>query len=305
MLLYLSTRVLYAMVVLLGVSIAVFFLIRLGGDPSALFLPPEASLDDIHRFQHQMGFDRPLIVQYLEFLRLALRGNFGQSLRYDQPAMQLVLERLPATLELSSVALILSLLISVPIAIFAAVYRGSIIDRVGLMISLVGQSFPTFWLAIMLILIFSENLDWLPPSGRHGWRNLVMPAFALATYSTAIITRLLRSSMIEVLQSDYIRTARGKGLPARAIVLKHALRNAAIPTLTVVGLQVGALLGGAVITEQIFAYPGIGLLAIQAIDNRDFTVVQAFVLFTAVMIVSINLLIDICYGLLDPRLRKR
>ncbi len=302
---FLLSRLLYAIVVLLGVSIAVFFLIRLGGDPTSLFLSPDSSLEDIARFRHLMGFDRPISAQYLDFLWHALHGNFGTSLRYNQPAMQLVLERVPATLELSAVALAIALLISLPIAILAATYRGALIDRIGLVVSLIGQSFPTFWLSIMLILIFSETLHWLPPSGRNGWRTLIMPAFALATYSTAIITRLLRSSMIEVLQLDYIRTAQGKGLAPHIVVLKHALRNAALPTLTVIGLQVGALLGGAVITEQIFAYPGIGRLAIQAIENRDFTIVQAFVLFMAALIVGINLLVDISYGLLDPRLRRR
>ncbi len=301
---YIASRLLYACAVIFGVSIAVFFLIRIGGDPSALFLPPEASLEQIAEFRHAMGFDRPLIVQYFEFLGRALQGDFGQSMRYQQPAMQLVLERMPATLQLSGTALSLSLLISVPLAIVAATNRGTIIDRVGLVVSLIGQSFPTFWLAIMLILIFSEKLHLLPPSGRMGWQTLVMPSIALAAYSTAIITRLLRSSMIEVLQSDYVRTARGKGLSNGKVVFKHALRNAAIPTLTVIGLQVGALLGGAVITEEIFAYPGVGRLAIQAIANRDFTVIQAFVLLMAVLIVGINLLVDLSYGLLDPRLRK-
>lgn len=301
---YVASRLLYALAVVFGVSVAVFFLIRIGGDPSALFLPPEASLEQIADFRHAMGFDRPLILQYFEFLTRAVQGDFGQSLRYQQPAMQLVLERMPATLQLSGTALLLSVLIAVPLAITAATHRGTIIDRTGLVVSLVGQSFPTFWLAIMLILVFSEKLHWLPPSGRNGWQTLVMPSIALAAYSTAIITRLLRSSMIEVLQSDYVRTARGKGLANGKIVFKHALRNAAIPTLTVIGLQVGALLGGAVITEEIFAYPGVGRLAIQAIANRDFTVIQAFVLLMAVLIVAINLAVDLCYGLLDPRLRK-
>ena len=302
---YIVSRLLYAIVVVLGVSVAVFFLIRIGGDPSALFLPPEASLRDIANFRAQMGFDRPLMAQYLDFVGRAVQGDFGQSLRYQQPAMQLVLERVPATLQLSGAALVLSLVVSLPLAIVAATYRGSLFDRIGLLISLVGQSFPSFWLAIMLILIFSEKLHLLPPSGRNGWQTLVMPSITLAAYSTAIITRLLRSSMIEVLQSDYVRTARGKGVGDAGIIFKHALRNAAIPTLTVIGLQVGALLGGAVITEEIFAYPGIGRLAIQAIANRDFTVVQAFVLFMAALIVIINLLVDFSYGLLDPRLRKR
>jgi peptide/nickel transport system permease protein len=212
---------------------------------------------------------------------------------------------MPATLQLSGIALLLSLLFAVPLAILAAINRGSLLDRSGLVFSLIGQSFPTFWLAIMFILIFSEKLHWLPPSGRNGWQTMVMPSVTLAAYSTAIITRLLRSSMIEVLQSDYIRTARGKGVDDFGVVFRHALRNAAIPTLTVIGLQVGALLGGAVITEQIFAYPGVGRLAVESIANRDFTVIQAFVLLMAVLIVAINLAVDACYGLLDPRLRKR
>jgi peptide/nickel transport system permease protein len=301
---FLISRLLYAAVVLLGVSIAVFFLIRIGGDPSALFLPPEAPIEEIQRFRHLMGFDRPLIVQYFDFLVRAVQGDFGMSLRYEQPAMSLVLERVPATLQLGGMAFVMSLALAIPLAILAAANRGSAIDRASLLISLIGQSFPAFWLAIMLILLFSETFHVLPPSGRGGWQHLIMPAIVLATYSTAIITRLLRSSMIEVLQSDYVRTARGKGVRESRVILSHALRNAAIPTLTVIGLQVGALLGGAVITEEVFAYPGIGRLAIQAIANRDFTVVQAFVLFMAVVIVAINLLVDLSYGFLDPRLRK-
>ncbi|WP_105432051.1 ABC transporter permease [Neorhizobium sp. T6_25] len=301
---FLISRLLYAAVVLLGVSVAVFFLIRIGGDPSALFLPPEAPIEEIQRFRHLMGFDRPLIIQYFEFLGRAVQGDFGMSLRYEQPAMSLVLERVPATLELGGMAFIMSLAVAIPLAILAAANRGSAIDRASLLISLIGQSFPAFWLAIMLILLFSETFHVLPPSGRGGWQHLIMPAIVLATYSTAIITRLLRSSMIEVLQSDYVRTARGKGVRESHIILSHGLRNAAIPTLTVIGLQVGALLGGAVITEEVFAYPGIGRLAIQAIANRDFTVVQAFVLFMAVVIVAINLLVDLSYGFLDPRLRR-
>lgn len=305
MLTHIAIRILYASAVVLGVSVAVFFLVRIGGDPTTLFLPPEASLEEIARFRALMGFDQPLHVQYMDFLTKAVQGDFGNSLRYDQPAMQLVLERVPATLALSGSALLLSIVISVPLAILAATNRGSAIDRASLLVSLIGQSFPAFWLAIMLILLFSEKLQWLPPSGRGGLEHLIMPSIVLATYSTAIITRLLRSSMIEALQSDYVRTARGKGVSEARIVLRHALRNAAIPTLTVIGLQVGALLGGAVITEEVFSYPGIGRLAIQAIATRDFAVVQAFVLLIAVTIVVINLLVDLSYGLLDPRLRTK
>ena len=301
---YLAIRLLHSIGVIIGVSILVFFLVRLGGDPTALFLPPDSSLEDIARFRNAMGFDRPILVQYADFAWRALQGDFGQSLRYGEPAMRLVVERFPATLQLGSVALAISVVIAVPLAILAATRPHSGTDRVSLLMSLLGQSFPVFWLAIMLILIFSEKLAVLPPSGRGSWQHLVLPACALAAYSTAIITRLLRSSMLEVLQSDYIRTARGKGLPERKVVWRHALRNAAIPTLTVIALQVGALLGGAVITEEIFAYPGMGRLAIQAIANRDFAIVQAFVIFMAALIVAINMAVDVFYAVLDPRLRR-
>ena len=228
---YVLSRLLYSIAVVFGVSIAVFFLIRIGGDPSALFLPPEATLEDIERFRQQMGFDRPLVTQYIEFLLRAVQGDFGQSLRYQQPAMQLVIERMPATLLLSGVALTLALLVSVPLAIAAATHRGTLIDRVGLVFSLIGQSFPTFWLAIMLILIFSEKLRLLPPSGRDGWQTLVMPSIALAAYSTAIITRLLRSSMIEVSEAGAQTLGRiaaelayGEGLQAHARSAEYRLK---------------------------------------------------------------------------------
>jgi peptide/nickel transport system permease protein len=305
MLRYLAARLLYAAAVIAGVSVLVFFLVRLGGDPTALFLPPETSAAEIARFRTLFGFDRPLYVQYLEFAGNALQGDFGQSLRYQQPALQLVLERLPATLQLAGVALGLSCLLGVPLGILAAVKRNSLVDRGGMVLSLMGQSLPTFWLGLMLILVFAERLQWLPASGRGtGW-HLILPSIALAGYSTAMITRLLRSSMLEVMQADYIRTARGKGLAETAVILRHALRNAAVPTLTVIALQVGALLGGAVITEEVFAYPGMGRLAIQAIATRDFAIVQAFVLFMAVVIVGINLAVDFAYVLIDPRLKKK
>jgi peptide/nickel transport system permease protein len=303
MLRYLAARAIHALAVIAGVSVLVFVLVRLGGDPSVLFLPPESSAEEISRFRREMGFDRPLHVQYLDFVARAVQGDFGRSLRHQDSALRLVLERLPATAQLAGAALLLALVLAVPTAILAATRRDSTFDRASLLVSVMGQSFPTFWLGIMLILIFSEQLNLLPPSGRGTWLHLVMPAIALAAYSAALITRLLRAGLIEALQSDYIRTARGKGLGERVVVLRHALRNAAIPAVTIVGLQVGALLGGAVITEEIFAYPGMGRLAIQAIANRDFAVVQAFVVFMAVIVVTINLCVDAAYALLDPRIR--
>ena len=301
---YILGRVLYSVAVVLGVSVLVFCLIRLSGDPTPLFLPPESSLADIQRARHELGFDRPLLVQYLDFLAHAGRGDFGRSLRHGQPAMRLVLERVPATLELGAVALGLSLVVALPLGVVTALRRGSALDAGGLLVSLFGQSFPVFWLGIMLILVFSEKLGVLPASGRGSFLHLIMPAVVLASYPMAIITRLLRSTLIDVLGEDYIRTARGKGLGERLVICRHALRNASIPVVTIVGLQVGALLGGAVITEEVFAYPGIGRLAIQAIANRDFPVVQAFVVLMALFIVGINLLVDLSYTFLDPRVRR-
>jgi ABC-type dipeptide/oligopeptide/nickel transport system permease component len=303
MLQHLRKRLIYAIGVVLGVSILVFFLVRLSGDPARLFLPPESTEEQVAAFRHTMGFDRPLPVQFLDFIAHAARGDFGQSLRHQQSAMSLVLERVPATLELSGAALLLSIVVAVPLGVVAATKRGSALDAGSLIVSLFGQSFPSFWLGIMLILIFSEKLHILPASGRGSWQHLLMPALTLAAYPVAIITRVLRSSLLDVMRQDYIRTARSKGLGERVVIYRHALRNAAIPVVTIIGQQVGALLGGAVITETIFAYPGIGLLAIQAIANRDYTVVQAFVIMMAVIIVSINFLVDVAYTLLDPRVK--
>ncbi len=300
---FLLVRLSHALLVVFGVSLIAFGLMHLSGDPAALLLPPSATRQDIELFRRQLGLDRPLPVQYLDFLSHAARGDFGRSLRHDQPALELVLERVPATLELSAVALALALLIAIPLGILAAVRRGSIFDQASLVLSLIGQAFPIFWLGILLIIVVAENLRWLPASGRGGPQHLVLPALALSSYSTAMITRLLRSSLLEVLGADFIRTARAKGLSGRAVLLGHAVKNAALPVVTVIGLQIGALLGGAVITEEVFAYPGMGRLAVQAIANRDFTVVQAFVVLMAVVIVAINLLVDLLYAWLDPRVK--
>lgn len=286
-----------------GVSIIAFALTHLSGDPAALLLPPSATLEDTAIFRRAAGLDRPLPVQYVDFLGHAVRGDFGRSIRYGEPALQLVLDRLPATIELSVVALVLALIVAVPLGIVTAVRRGSAIDQIGLLVSLVGQAFPVFWLGIVLIMFFAEDLRWLPASGRGDLAHLVLPASALALYTIAIVARLLRSSLIEILSADFIRTARGKGLAERTILWVHALKNAALPVVTVIGLQVGTLLGGAVVTEEVFAYPGMGRLALQAIANRDFAIVQAFVVVMAILITVINLLVDLLYSRLDPRVR--
>ncbi len=300
---FLVVRLAHSLLVVFGVSLIAFALTHLSGDPAALLLPPSATPEDIALFRHEYGLDRPLPVQYLDFASRAVHGDFGRSIRHGEPALSLVLERLPATIQLSAAALFVALVVAVPLGIVAAVRRGSLVDQASLVLSLVGQAFPVFWLGIVLIIVFAENLRWLPASGRGGLANLVLPSVALSAYSIAIVTRLLRSSLLDVLSSDFIRTARGKGLAERPILLVHALRNAALPVVTVVGLQVGALLGGAVITEEVFAYPGMGRLAIQAIANRDITVVQAFVVLMAVVIVAINLAVDLLYAWLDPRVK--
>lgn len=300
---FLLVRFLHAILVVLGVSVVAFGLLHLSGDPAALLLPPSATREDIDLFRRQLGLDRPVPVQYLDFLGKAVRGDFGMSIRYNQPAMGLVLDRLPATLQLSGAGLGLSLLLGLPLGILAAVRRGSWLDQVSLALSLVGQAFPVFWLGIVLIILFAENLRWLPASGIGGPQFLVLPAVTLSAYSTAMIMRLLRSSLLDVLGADYVRTAKAKGLSNKAVLAGHALKNAALPVVTVVGLQVGTLLGGAVITEEVFAYPGMGRLAVQAIANRDFTVVQAFVVLMAVVIVGANLAVDLLYAWLDPRIK--
>ena len=287
-----------------GVSLIAFALTHLSGDPAALLLPPSATLEDIELFRHASGLDRPLPVQYADFLAHAVRGDFGRSIRYGEPALGLVLDRLPATLELSAAALVLALIIAVPLGIVAAVRRGSAIDQAGLLLSLIGQSFPVFWLGIVLIMFFAEDLRWLPASGRGDLAHLALPAVALAAYTIAIVSRLLRSALIDILSADFIRTARAKGLSGRVVLVRHALKNAALPVVTVIGLQVGTLLGGAVVTEEVFAYPGMGRLALQAISNRDFAVVQAFVVVMAVLITVLNILVDLMYTQLDPRVRE-
>lgn len=300
---YLCRRLAHGVFVIFCVVTLVFFLARLGGDPAALMLPPSATLEDIELFRREMGFDKPLGQQYLSFLSDAVKGDFGKSYRHGQPALQLVMERLPATIKLSLLSIAIALTLAMPLGILAATRRNSIWDSISLVISLFGQSFPAFWFGIMLILIFAENLRLLPASGAGDFKYLILPAITLSAQTTAIVTRLLRASLLEVLGSDYIRTARSKGLTERKILFVHALKNAAIPVITVIGLQTGSILGGAVVTETVFAYPGMGRLAIQAISNRDFAVVQAFVVVMAMIIVSINILVDLIYTVLDPRIR--
>jgi peptide/nickel transport system permease protein len=302
---YLLRRIFQSLLVLFGVSFVVFFILYLTGDPALILLPPEASADDVRRFREAMGFNDPFIVQYGRFLAGALRGNFGQSIRHGEPAFDLVIERMPATFELAGAGLLIALCLAIPAGIISAVRRNTLADYISTVVALLGQSMPTFWLGIMLILVFSVQFNLLPSSGRGGLSHLVLPAITLGLFTTARITRLTRSGMLEVLNQDYIRTARAKGVGNPPIVWKHALKNAAIPIVTIVGIELGTLLGGSVITETIFAWPGVGRLSVQAIYNRDYPVVQAAVFLLATTFVLVNLAVDLVYTYLDPRIRLR
>jgi len=300
---FVTRRLLHTALVTLGVVTLAFVALRLSGDPAATMLPGDASVDELRDLRHALGLDRPLHVQYVAFLGSAVRGDFGDSFRHQQPAFGLVLERLPATLELAFAALLLAVAVALPLGIVAAIYRGRAVDMLAMGFAVVGQATPYFWMGIMLILVVSVELGWLPTSGRGDWRHLILPAVTLGTHFAASLARLTRTSMLEVLGQNFVTTARAKGLGEPRVVLAHALKNAAVPVVTLIGLQFGTLLGGAVVTETIFAWPGVGRLAVQSIFVRDYPVVQAGVLVLALVFVAINLAVDLLYGTLDPRIR--
>jgi peptide/nickel transport system permease protein len=302
---FLASRLLRALVALWLVSTVVFVVMRLSGDPVPLLLPADAPRSEYARLARELGLDRPLPVQYAVFLGNVLRGDFGRSLHFRQPAMSVVLGYLPATLELGLTAFVLAAAIAIPVGVVSAVKRNSPLDQVAMGVALVGQAAPTFFLGILFILLLSLTFGLLPTSGRGGWQHLVLPAMTLGAFSMASIARLTRSSVLEVLRQDYVRTARAKGVSEWLVVAKHTFRNAAVPIVTITGLQFGTLLGGAVVTETVFAWPGIGRLAIQSIYNRDYPIVQSVVFLSALMFIVLNFLIDVLYGLLDPRIRPR
>jgi peptide/nickel transport system permease protein len=297
-------RLLHALAVLFGVVSVTFALLHLAGDPLAGLIPPGAAPEVERQIRTAYGLDRPLPEQYLDFVGRAMRGDFGDSWRQGRPALEAVLERLPATLWLTAVATTLAVAVGTFLGVSAASRPGSAWDIAARSTALLGQAIPAFWLGTMLILIFAVGLQWLPSSGLEGLGGVILPALALAAYPAATLTRLLRASMIETLGADYIRTARAKGLSRSGILIGHALRNAALPALAFTGLQVGFLLGGAVIVEGVFAYPGIGGLALDAVAARDIPLVEAFVWVVAVMILVANLITDTLATLLDPRLRE-
>ena len=300
---YIAGRLLQAVVTLLGVVTIIFFLVRLSGDPARLLAPQNATASDIARIRHQLGLDTSLWSQYFHFLGQAIHGNFGFSYVQDQPAMQIVLNRFPNTVELAVGALVVALGIGVPVGIISAVYRGRWPERVLMPLILVGQSMPAFWSGILLILIFSVKFHLFPSSGQGGIRALILPAVTLGSLSLATVARMARGSFLEQLDREYVRTARAKGSSAIRVMFVHVFRNALLPVLTITGLEAANLLGGAVLTEVIFAWPGIGQLTIQSVDGRDFPVVQAVVLLAAIVYVVVNLVVDLLYGVVDPRLR--
>jgi peptide/nickel transport system permease protein len=300
---YIIRRLLWAVFVIFATSLVVFFVTYLTGDPVGLLVPPEGTKEDYETLRHVYGFDRPLVVQYADFAARAVRGDFGNSLRHQQPALPMVIERLPNTAQLALAALIVALVGSIPLGIISAVKRRSWIDTSAMTLALLGQCMPTFWLGIMLILVFAVSLRLLPAFGNEGPISLVLPAITLGAYSMARLARLTRSNMLEVLQLDYVRTAYAKGLAGWSVILGHAFKNAAIPIVTLIGLEAGNLLSGAIITETVFAYPGIGLLAVQSVINRDVRLIQAVVFVVATIFVVLNLLADLAYMALDPRIR--
>jgi peptide/nickel transport system permease protein len=318
--------------VLLGVSIVVFFMVRaIPGDPAQIMLGQQATQEQVQQIRENMGLDKPIFVQYGLFLKDALRGDLGDSIVTGRPVTTELLTRLPATLELTAFAMLIAILVGIPVGVISAVRQYSLLDKSTSVLALTGISMPIFWLAMILVVIFGVNLELLPFPGRldpttgitaitgfvlvdslltlnfagfwDGLLHLIMPALALATIPMAVIMRMTRSSMLEVMNEDYVRTARAKGVVPWRVVFKHALRNAMLPTITVIGLQTGLLMGGAIITETIFSWPGIGLYTYNSISSRDYASIQGVVLYAALLFVLVNLLVDILYAILDPRVR--
>ncbi len=301
---YLVSRFLNALWVLFGVTTLVFFLIHwVPGDPVAVMLGESASAADTEALRHALGLDRPLLEQWAGFLTGVLSLDLGSSLYYQQPVFALVLTRLGATLQLSALAFLVALVVALPLGLLAAARKGSHWDSTAMGFSLLGVSIPNFWLGPLLVMVFSLGLGWFPVSGREGALSVVLPAVTLGTGLAAVLSRMVRSSLLEVLGEDYVRTARAKGLAARQVLVRHALRNAGLPVLTLLGMQLGALLGGAVVTEMVFNWPGVGALLIESIQRRDYPVVQGCVLVISLSYVVINLLTDLLYVKVDPRIR--
>jgi peptide/nickel transport system permease protein len=300
---YVLRRALWSIVTLAGILTVSFFILHLSGDPVAMLVSADATPEDVARLREALGLNRSLSVQYLDFVAKALRGDFGASFRYHLPALGVVLERIPATFQLMLAGLAVTLVIAFPLGVASGMRPGTWIDRVAQVWAAAGQATPGFFLGVMMIYLFAVYLNVLPAFGNESMSGYVMPSVVLGVYGAAPLTRLMRGALREVLARDYIRTARSKGLAESVVLLRHALRNALIPVLTVLAIQIGVLLSGSVITETVFAWPGMGRLVVQAVENHDFPVVQAAVCFIGTIILVLNLLVDICYAWLDPRIR--
>ena len=303
MLVHVLRRLWSTLTVAVGVAAVIFVLLHLSGDPVALLVPADAPPEVMRDTRQALGLDRPLPQQFFIYLSRAAAGDLGTSLRHNLPVAQLIRQRLPRTILLAAAALALALVIAIPAGIVSALRRGTLVDRLAMVLAVAGQAVPIFWLALMLIWLFAVRLEWLPVFGSGTLLHLVLPAVSLSTIVLGRLARLVRSSMLEVLEQDYVRTARAKGLGETSVVWGHALKNAAIPIVTVVGLQLAQLLGGAVVTETIFAWPGVGVLAAEAVFNRDFPVVQGVTLVISLIFVATNLAVDLAYVALNPRIR--
>jgi peptide/nickel transport system permease protein len=300
---YLARQLVQLVVVIVGISMLAFAILHVIGDPVLLLLPQNAGKEEYERYHKLLGLDKPIYVQYWKFASRAIQGDFGKSWYTDTPAFRLVLQRMPPTIYLTLAGLVMALLIALPLGVVAALKRHSFVDNLCTMVAVAGQAMPIFWLGIMLIIIFAVRLKALPASGYGTWRHFLMPAFTLGAFLAPLTMRLVRSGVIEIMNMEYIKTARAKGLGEWMVVIKHAFRNACIPVITVLGLQFGQLLGGAIVTETVFAWPGVATLAVESIRNQDFPVVQCAVVLLALIIVSVNFLVDMIVGLIDPRIR--
>ena len=299
---YLARKIGQAVLIVWGVSTIVFVAVRLSGDPITLMVADTAGTEEVARLRRAYGFDRPLPIQYLTFLQRVAQGDFGESLGFNLPALSVALARLPATLVLAVASLGVAILIGVPAGVLAALYQHTLLDRVAMTLALLGQSTPSFWSGLLAILLFAAWWHLLPASGGETWRHLVLPAVTLGWFSAAKVSRVLRSAVLEVLAADFVRTARAKGLGGGTVLVRHVLLNALIGTTALLTLEFQLLLGGAIITETVFAYPGMGRLVIQAVGTRDYPLVQAIVLLFSVLLVLTNLLVDLLYPWLDPRI---
>ena len=300
---YIVGRLVQSVVSMFVVSVVVFALVRLSGDPIAIMMPAEASQADIELMRAHLGLDRPWAVQYWRFISNAVQGDFGRSVRFRRPAMDLIAERYGATLELGGLAVVIVILVAIPVGVYAAVRRGTALDYTARAFAALGQAVPPFWLGLVLVLIFAVFLGLLPTSGRGTPLHVVLPGITLGWFAVAGLMRLTRSSMLDVLGSEYVKLARIKGLPERTVIWKHAFKNAALPVVTFAALLFVALLNGSIIVETVFGWPGLGLLVIEAVDSRDYPIVQAVVMCLSAMYIGVNLLVDILYGYLNPKIR--